>query len=79
MNKKRASVCGKIKVFKAINNTNKGATFYLELPLLNTNKKEESAHLQQKDSPLPSSIQDTHFDCTGKTVLIVEDEKELRE
>ena len=51
----------------------------MELPLLNTNKKEESAHLQQKDSPLPSSIQDTHFDCTGKTVLIVEDEKELRE
>ena len=66
-------------LIRAYNNTNKGATFYLELPLLNTNKKEESAHLQQKDSPLPSSIQDTHFDCTGKTVLIVEDEKELRE
>lgn len=66
-------------LIRAYNNTNKGATFYLELPLLNTNKKEESAYLQQKDSPLPSSIQDTHFDCTGKTVLIVEDEKELRE
>ena len=45
----------------AHNNINKGATFYLELPFLNTNE------------------QDSHFDCTEKTILIVEDEKELRE
>lgn len=26
-----------------------------------------------------NTTQDLHFDCTGKTILIVEDEKELRE
>ena len=48
-------------LIRAYNNTNKGATFYLELPLLNTNKKEESAHLQQKGSPLPSSLSLIHI------------------
>lgn len=61
------------------NNINKGATFYLELPFLNTNEKEESTRLQLKESPLTDIIQDSHFDCTEKTILIVEDEKELRE
>lgn len=63
----------------AHNNINKGATFYLELPFLNTNEKEESTRLQLKESPLTDIIQDSHFDCTEKTILIVEDEKELRE
>lgn len=63
----------------AHNNINKGATFYIELPFLNTNEKEESTRLQLKESPLTDIIQDSHFDCTEKTILIVEDEKELRE
>ena len=40
MNKKRASVCGKIKVFKAINNTNKGALHeYLNTLSLESNRQ----------------------------------------
>ena len=61
------------------NNTDKGATFYLELPLLDINEKAEATKLLQKEAPIVNTTQDLHFDCTGKTILIVEDEKELRE
>ena len=61
------------------NNTEKGATFYLELPLLDINEKAEATKLLQKEAPIVNTTQDLHFDCTGKTILIVEDEKELRE
>ena len=61
------------------NNTDKGATFYLELPLLDINEKAEATKLLQKEAPFVNTTQDLHFDCTGKTILIVEDEKELRE
>ena len=61
------------------NNTDKGATFYLELPLLDINEKAEATKLLQKKAPIMNTTQDLHFDCTGKTILIVEDEKELRE
>lgn len=63
----------------AYNNTDKGATFYLELPLLDINEKAEATRLLQKEAPIVNTTQDLHFDCTGKTILIVEDEKELRE
>lgn len=63
----------------AYNNTDKGATFYLELPLLDINEKSEATRLLQKEAPIVNTTQDLHFDCTGKTILIVEDEKELRE
>lgn len=61
------------------NNTDKGATFYLELPLLDINEKAEATKLLQKEAPIVNTTQDLHFDCTGKTILIIEDEKELRE
>ena len=61
------------------NNTDKGATFYLELPLLDINEKAEATKLLQKEAPIVNTTQDLHFDCTGKTILIVEDEMELRE
>ena len=61
------------------NNTDKGATFYLELPLLDIKEKAEATKLLQKEAPIVNTTQDLHFDCTGKTILIVEDEKELRE
>ena len=63
----------------AYNNTGRGATFYLELPFLDINEKEEATRLPQKESPIAGTIQDSPFDCSGKTVLVVEDEKELRE
>lgn len=64
----------------AYNNTDKGATFYYELPILtNTSLPEEMMNDNNSENiPIPLDISTVDISCSSYSLLIVEDKQELR-
>ena len=64
----------------AYNNTDKGATFYYELPILtDTSLPEEMMNDNNSENiPIPLDISAINVSCSNYSLLIVEDKQELR-
>lgn len=64
----------------AYNNTDKGATFYFELPILTeTSLPEEVMNDNNSENiPIPLDISSMDISCSNYSLLIVEDKQELR-
>lgn len=64
----------------AYNNTDKGATFYFELPILTeTSLPEEIMNDNNSENiPIPLDISSMDISCSNYSLLIVEDKQELR-